>query len=116
MRDLRHGRGRSEILVGPELGARHILLNRVTIEPGTDPGPYHRHDRAANTYITLTGILEVVADGRTERLLPGDAIFVPPGHPHATHNPTAQPTVLLAVYDQPIEHDFVVVQQPGGTS
>lgn len=110
--ELRFGRGFSEALAVPAIGAGKLLVHKVTIRPGTEPGPYHLHRHAENVYLAMEGILEVIADGRRERLAPGDAIVIPAGIGHATHNPSAEPSVLLAIYDRPIAHDFELVDRP----
>lgn len=108
--DLRHGRGTSESIVGVEDGMSTLVLHRVTIAPGTQPGPYHLHRNAGNVYVGVSGEVEVrTADG-TVVLGPGDAIHIPPGQPHATHNATSGPVELLALYDHPVSADFEVVE------
>lgn len=102
----------SETLAGPAIGASAVLVHRVTIRPGTEPGPYHLHRHAENIYLALEGTLDVVAGGRQERLDPGDAIVIPAGVGHATHNPSREPSVLLAIYDKPIADDFELVDPP----
>jgi mannose-6-phosphate isomerase-like protein (cupin superfamily) len=117
--DLRHGRGRSERLVGAADGMGAMVVSRVTIHPSTPPGPFHLHRGADNVYLAVEGTLEVRVDDEVHHLGAGEAIFIPAGRPHATHNPTLRPVRLLAIYDQPIENDFVPVtdrperQQPG---
>ena len=41
------------------------------------------------------------------RLAAGDAIYIPAGHPHGTHNPTGEPAVLLAIYGHETSYGLV---------
>lgn len=88
------------------------MVDHVTIHPGTDPGPLHLHASAENVYVVLQGELDVSVESNTHRLRPGDAIYIPPNHAHATHNPSSLPVRLLAIYDRSIDDDFELVAGP----
>jgi quercetin dioxygenase-like cupin family protein len=111
LRPLRKPGGRSEALVRPEMGARQLVVSRVTIDPGSERRPYHLHRHAENTYLVLEGTLEVQTADGDHTLGPGEAIFAPPGQPHSTHDPGPEPTVVLAIYDRSTEGDFEVVER-----
>ena len=110
-RDLRGGRGSTVELVGASSGSAKLHVFHVTIEPATEPGPYHLHQHAQNVYIVLRGQLEVAVPGGTESVEVGGAITIPAGVPHATHNPGTEPTAMLAIYDRPTSQDFVLVDR-----
>jgi mannose-6-phosphate isomerase-like protein (cupin superfamily) len=108
-RDLRLGRGRVVRLTPEGLTP---VVEQVTIDVRTPAGPYHLHRRATNTYVCLTGRLSVLLPDGTVTLGPGDTVVIPPGEPHATHNPGTSPAVLLAIYDRPVEDDFEWTDSP----
>lgn len=45
--------------------------------------PAHRHKTKHETFFPIQGRLEVILDGRTILLQPGDVLPVPPGHLHS---------------------------------
>jgi quercetin dioxygenase-like cupin family protein len=109
--DLRHGRGRSLRLLEPEMAGGAFSVSRVVIDPGTQPGPFHLHERANNIYIGLDGVTEVRVAEDTVALGPLDLVFIPSGVPHSTHNAGDQSVTLLAMYDRSVADDFVVVSE-----
>ncbi len=112
-RPLRAGRGSSESLVGGQVRAGRLDVRRLLIEAGSRSGPLHTHRSAENSYLVLEGVLEVRVGSDRHRLEVGDAIFIPPGIPHATHNPADRRTILLAIYDHPIDDDFELAVDDG---
>ncbi len=56
---------------------------RVTLEKGVDGARPHRHDRAAEMFYILDGVLQVLSGTEILRAEPGDVIVVPPRLPHA---------------------------------
>lgn len=103
---LRLGRGRSERLTGRRSGVGALVVDRVTIDPGTPRGPFHLHRHTSNTFVVLDGELEVRASGHAHRLRSGDAIFLSAGQPHGTHNLSDRPTSVLAIYERSPDDDF----------
>jgi mannose-6-phosphate isomerase len=61
-------------------------VKRIEVEPGCRLS-YQRHGRRAEHWFMITGVAEVVLDGRTVRLVPGDAIDIPKGAAHRVSNP-----------------------------
>jgi oxalate decarboxylase/phosphoglucose isomerase-like protein (cupin superfamily) len=112
-RPLRHGRGDSLKLLEPAMADGAFVMSKVTIIPGSQPGPYHLHERANNIYLGLDGVTEIRVAADTVSLGPFDMVFIPAGVPHATHNGSDQPVSLLAIYDRAIHDDFVVVPEDG---
>lgn len=111
VRELREGRGRAERLAPPGDDPGWFVVSRVTIDPLTAEGPFHRHHRAENVYLVLEGTLRVRAGRRLHELGAGEAIFIPAGQPHATHNPAGRPVTLLAIYDRSVDDDFETVMR-----
>jgi mannose-6-phosphate isomerase-like protein (cupin superfamily) len=110
-RDLRNGRGRSLRLLEPDMAGGASSVSRVVIDPGTQPGPFHLHERANNIYIGLDGVTQIRVAQETVDLGPLDLVFIPSGVPHSTHNAGGQPVSLLAMYDRSVADDFVVVNE-----
>lgn len=107
--ELRNGRGISRRLLDPESGISTMVVSRVTVDPLTEPGPFHLHEHADNVYVVLDGVLEVRTSDAVFLLQAGDAIFIGAGEPHGTHNPARAPVSMLAIYNAPVHEDFVVV-------
>lgn len=110
-RGLRHARGRSLRLLEPDMASGAFSISRVVIDPGTQPGPFHLHERASNVYIGLDGVTEIRVGQDTIALGPLDLVFIPSGVPHSTHNVGDQRVSLLAMYDRSVADDFVVVSE-----
>ena len=56
---------------------------RVTLEKGADGARPHRHDRSAEMFYVLDGVVQLLSGTEIVRAEPGDVIVVPPGLPHA---------------------------------
>ena len=55
----------------------------VTLEKGADGARPHRHDRAAEMFYVLDGVVQVLSGTEIVRAEEGDVIVVPPGLAHA---------------------------------
>jgi mannose-6-phosphate isomerase-like protein (cupin superfamily) len=55
----------------------------VTLEKGADGARPHRHDRSAEMFYVLGGVVKVLSGSGIVRAEPGDVIVVPPRLPHA---------------------------------
>ena len=55
----------------------------VTLEKGADGARPHRHDRAAEMFYVLDGVVQVLSGSEIVRAEEGDVIVVPPGLAHA---------------------------------
>lgn len=56
---------------------------QVTLAKGADGARPHRHDRSAEMFYVLDGVVEVLSGAEIVRAEPGDVIVVPPRLPHA---------------------------------
>jgi quercetin dioxygenase-like cupin family protein len=56
---------------------------RVTLEKGVDGAQPHRHDKSAEMFYVLGGVVQVLSGSEIVRAEPGDVIVVPPRLPHA---------------------------------
>lgn len=76
----------------------------ATVEPAGGP-PMHVHEREDETYVVLSGTVEVTIADRTETLGVGDCVFLPPGIPHRLHNPGPGPAQMFMLVHPPgLEH------------
>jgi quercetin dioxygenase-like cupin family protein len=55
----------------------------VTLEKGADGARPHRHDRSAEMFYVLNGVVKVLSGAEIVNAEEGDVIVVPPGVPHA---------------------------------
>lgn len=56
---------------------------RVTLDKGADGARPHRHDRSAEMFYVLGGVVQVLSGADIVRAEEGDVIVVPPRLPHA---------------------------------
>lgn len=105
---LRPAWGRIERLAGRADNVETLVVDRLIIDPFTPPVPFHLHRHTATTFLVLSGELEVGVEAGAHRLRTGDAVFLPAGLPHRTHNPSDLPASVLAIYERSVDHDFVL--------
>jgi quercetin dioxygenase-like cupin family protein len=55
----------------------------VTLEKGADGARPHRHDRSAEMFYVLNGVVKVLSGAEIVNAEEGDVVVVPPGLPHA---------------------------------
>jgi mannose-6-phosphate isomerase-like protein (cupin superfamily) len=56
---------------------------QVTLEKGADGARPHRHDRSAEMFYVLDGVVQILSGAEIVRAEEGDVIVVPPKLPHA---------------------------------
>lgn len=71
------------LLLDPEHTGGALTSNRSLLKDGTAGAPPHLHRHSGELFFVLDGALEMLVDNRLEILHRGDALFVPPGTPHA---------------------------------
>ena len=67
-------------LISESDGAPNFLMRHFNIEGGGFT-PFHSHDWEHEVYV-LEGRGRVLYENREEKILPGDAILIPPGKKH----------------------------------
>ena len=73
---------------------------RVTLGKGVDGARPHRHDRAAEMFYVLDGVVKVLSGKEIITAEPGDVIVVPPQLPHAfsaEHGQNAELLIVIAL-------------------
>jgi quercetin dioxygenase-like cupin family protein len=89
------------LLLDPEHTGGALTSNRTLLKQGTAGAPPHQHSRSGELFFVLGGALEVLVGTELQTLHEGDALFVPPGTPHAFAPADGQ------------DADFLVVITPG---
>ena len=104
--------GRSVRLVDETIGARTVDLHMNILEPSDEANsPYHVHERAENVYFILEGVLGARIGDDLVMVEAGQAVYIPPGLPHAVWNAGKGVARLLEMYSPP-GADFVLVDPP----
>jgi quercetin dioxygenase-like cupin family protein len=110
------GRKALEIVSG-EKGARGVTLRLVEIpspQPGENLRGAHQHTDFEECIYVLSGCGTTSADSGEYPLRPGDAILIPAGEKHVTHNTGAEPLVLLCFF--PVADISKATHEPGVSS
>ena len=77
-------------------------LAEATLEPG-QATERHYHARTEEIYFVLDGVGEMEVDGERRRVVPGDAVLIPPGAWHRIRAET--PLRFLCTCAPPYSHD-----------
>ncbi len=86
--------GRATLLVANS----DLYVAEYSLEPGTDAGEPHYHERHADSFYVLEGELEFQIDGRAVRARAGTLVVAPRGAPHAFPVATGGPARFLNVH------------------
>jgi uncharacterized cupin superfamily protein len=110
------GKGWSKALVGAAQGAEGFGVGLAIMNGSAPAAPYHYHAESETAYVVLEGRMSVVTDSGTHVLDPGDAVFFPPGAPHALGNasPDITRVISVTVPASVSGQDFHVVDAPFG--
>ncbi|TMC29745.1 MAG: cupin domain-containing protein [Chloroflexi bacterium] len=92
-------------LVGPEIGAEHVMAYRLSLEP--DSSETHVHPGAEEVLYVLEGSGEVRVEAATHVISPGRAVFVPDGSEHSYVNSGSAPLILVGAMAPPIDLDGI---------
>ena len=92
--------GAMQWLVDQELGAKHVMAYRLTIDPGSTLS--HVHVGAEEVLYVLDGSGEIRVENASHQLGPGRAVFVPDGAEHSYVNGGKAPLVLVGAMSPPV--------------
>lgn len=70
------------LLTAPQSGGRFTIVDEV-FRPGLDSNPGHRHTYHSEVFFIISGTMDATVDGETQRLGPGDLVYIPPNSQHA---------------------------------
>jgi mannose-6-phosphate isomerase-like protein (cupin superfamily) len=77
-------------------------LELCRVPSGASPCPYHSHSAQSELYLVISGRGKIrVPEGLIE-LIPGDAVFCPPGEPHQIINDGPDDLVFYIIADDPV--------------
>lgn len=85
-----------QVLIGPEDGAPHFITRKFTLLPGGRI-PLHRHPTVEHEQYVLSGRMRVHLGGEVKEVSAGQAVYIPPGTPHAYANEGEEPVEFLCV-------------------
>jgi pimeloyl-ACP methyl ester carboxylesterase/mannose-6-phosphate isomerase-like protein (cupin superfamily) len=94
-------------------------IAEITVAPGTDGPPQHRHTRHDEGFHVVSGTARFTVGEKTYDAPAGTLVMVPPGAPHTFANPGDQPLVLLNTFTPDLYvryfrdlHDLITAGQP----
>ena len=73
-------------------------IGEITIPPGTEGPPQHRHAQHDEGFYVVSGTARFTVADKTYDAAPGTLVMVPPGAPHTFANPGGEPVVLLNTF------------------
>jgi mannose-6-phosphate isomerase-like protein (cupin superfamily) len=73
-------------------------IGEITIPPGTEGPPQHRHAQHDEGFYVVSGTARFTVAATTYDAAPGTLVMVPPGAPHTFANPGGEPVVLLNTF------------------
>ena len=82
-------------LISTDNGAPTFLMRHFTVSPGGFT-PYHSHDWEHEVYV-LEGEGKVRYEDREEKIVPGDAILIPPNRRHQFQASTDKALKFLCI-------------------
>jgi transcriptional regulator with XRE-family HTH domain len=87
--------------VGANLAGRQIQFLRERYAPGTDTGRHALVHDGEECGMIISGRLQVVVDGRSSVLHPGDAYYFSSRRPHQFRNPGPEPCEVISACTPP---------------
>ena len=73
-------------------------IGEITIPPGTEGPPQHRHAQHDEGFYVVSGTARFTVADKTYDAAPGTLVMVPPGAPHTFANPGGEPVILLNTF------------------
>jgi mannose-6-phosphate isomerase-like protein (cupin superfamily) len=73
-------------------------IGEITLAPGMQGPPQHRHARHDEGFYVVSGTARFTVGDTTYDAPPGTLVMVPPGAPHTFANPGDEATVLLNTF------------------
>jgi mannose-6-phosphate isomerase-like protein (cupin superfamily) len=86
------------ILEDGQTTGHRLGVGEITIPPGTQGPPQHRHAEHDEGFYVVSGTARFTVADTTYDAPPGTMVMVPPGAPHTFANPGSEPVVLLNTF------------------
>lgn len=91
--------GNRYYLAGSKTGSRMLHVGEILWAPGSGmPAHVHPEPKAEESQLMLDGELELVYEGITYQMGPGDVALAPPGVPHAWTNKSNKTARMITVF------------------
>ena len=94
------GAGDSRRVIHPDMGAKHLTLNRSIFAPGQE-FPQHTHDETEDIFVVLAGGVSVRQGDDYWPITAGDAVYIPVQEVHGTVNTTDGQATLISFQGPP---------------
>jgi mannose-6-phosphate isomerase-like protein (cupin superfamily) len=101
---------RAEVLVARD----ELVLFRFEMDARTDGAGPHHHRAHVDSFLVLEGELEVMVDGETSTLGPGELAVVPPRTVHAFRNASDARVRLLNLHTPGMRFDEYIRKMDAG--
>ena len=96
------------------LGCTHLRVHLARLAPGTCAAPFHRHATEEDVFLVLAGQPVLDVQDRSLRLLPDEAIRIPPKVSHRLGNPAGEEALVLCFSAPRDLRDYSIVTSPPG--
>lgn len=100
--------GPKYLMKGPRMNFAMVRFN-----PGEDFAAHYHHEMEENFFI-LEGEVDVVVDGVTHHLTPGQLIHIEPEEAHYVINPYDKPVKMISTLAPYRADDKIVIDNPKG--
>jgi len=77
--------------------ALRYSLAHATVPAGQTSTPHAL--TTSEVYYILSGVGQMTIDGETQRVQPGDAVYIPPNARQFIHNPGSEPLIFICIVD-----------------
>ncbi|MEM4417869.1 MAG: cupin domain-containing protein [Nitrososphaerota archaeon] len=94
-------------------GAPNFELRKFTLEPGGEI-PAHLHPDIEHEQYVLRGEYTITLDGKSYRVGPGMAIYIPPNTVHSYRNDGPEPAEFLCIIPRRERYGVVWVEEERG--
>ncbi len=99
-----------EILNEKNSSIENLSLAEATIKPGCSTvGHYHRNSE--EIYYILSGCGSIIIDNESRKLVPNDAVVIPPKARHKIENIGEDDLIILCCCSPPYEEDDTVLEK-----
>jgi mannose-6-phosphate isomerase-like protein (cupin superfamily) len=92
------GPARLRILEDGTTTAHRLGIAEITLAPGTDGPPQHRHAQHDEGFYVVSGAARFTVGSIRYEAPAGTLVMVPPGIPHTFANPGDQPLVMVNTF------------------
>src|SRR5882757_2103029 len=80
------------------LGAKHLSMCIIRVEPGETVRPAHSHPNGAEVIYIISGSGRVLVNGEVSPVRRGSVVLFPQGHVHMLHNTGAEEMKVICFF------------------